>query len=376
MTRLAAGEVGVWRLAAQGVLPRAGSAAEVVRRLGAVQAQDLRAAATAVALRTAAGGDDLARALEAGEVVRSWPMRGTLHLIGGDDLRRVLRLCAQRTVTASARRRAELGIGDADLAVALRCAQELLTGTRGATRADLLAAFERAGQGTAAGRGYHLLFHLSATGVLCQGPLLGREQAFVLVEEWLPAAGAPGGPERAGDAGGAEDDEDDEDDEDVEEAAARWAARYLRGHGPASAADFAGWTKLPLGRARRAFAAVRGQFEAVEVDGVEHLVDPAVAGLVAAHRRALRGLHLLPGFDEFLLGYAHRGHVLAAEHAARVVPGGNGVFRGTLVSAGTVVGTWVREGDGIAADWFAEPSAAQTAALERRAAALPSGRLG
>ena len=361
MTRLAAREVGVWRLAAQGVLPRAGSAAEVVRRLGAVQAQDLRAAATAVALRTAAGADDLARALEAGEVVRSWPMRGTLHLIGGGDLRWVLRLCAQRTVTASARRRAELGIGDADLAVALQCAQELLTGTRGASRADLLAAFERAGQGTAAGRGYHLLFHLSATGALCQGPLLGREQAFVLVEEWLPAAGAPDGPERVGDA---------------EEAAARWAARYLRGHGPASAADFAGWAKLPLGLARRAFAAVRGEFEAVEVDGVEHLVDPAVAGLVAAHRRALRGLHLLPGFDEFLLGYAHRGHVLAAEHAARVVPGGNGVFRGTLVSAGTVVGTWVRAGDGITADWFGQPTAAQTAALQRRAAALPSGRLG
>nr|WP_240896576.1 winged helix DNA-binding domain-containing protein [Kineococcus vitellinus] len=361
---MAAGEVGVWRLAAQGVLPRAGGAAEVVRRLGAVQAQDLRAAATAVALRTADGGDDLARALATGEVVRSWPVRGTLHLIGRDDLRPVLRLCARRTVAASARRRAQLGIGEADLAVALRCAQELLTGSRGASRADLLAAFERAGQPTAAGRGYHLLFQLSATGALCQGPLLGREQAFVLLEEWLPAAGAPGGPEGAGDA--AED----------EEAAARWAERYLRGHGPASAADFAGWTKLPLGMARRAFAAVRGGFEAVQVDGVEHLVDPAVAGLVAAHRRALRELHLLPGFDEFLLGYAHRGHVLAREHADRVVPGGNGVFRGTLVAAGTVVGTWTRAGEGISADWFAEPSAAQLAALRRRAAALPSGRLG
>ncbi|WP_432546043.1 winged helix DNA-binding domain-containing protein [Kineococcus sp. SYSU DK004] len=351
MVELAAREVGLWRLAAQGVVPRGTGATQVVERLGAVQAQDLRAAATAVALRTGAGtAHDLTRALDAGEVVRSWPVRGTLHLIAARDLRPVLALCATRAVAASARRRAELGIGEDDVAAAGDVARDLLAGGRRATRAQLLAAFERAGQGTAAGRGYHLLSHLSMTGVLCQGPLSGTEPAFALLEEQHPAQPAPDDP------------------------AAWWAARYLRGHGPASAADFAWWAGLPLGTARRAFAAVRDGFEVVEVDGVEHLVDPAVPDLVAAHRRALRGLHLLPGFDEFLLGYRDRQHVLADEHAPRVAPGGNGVFRGVVVAAGAVVGTWTRDGDGIAAAAFGEFSAAQRTALQRRAAALPSGR--
>ncbi|WP_369053406.1 winged helix DNA-binding domain-containing protein [Kineococcus terrestris] len=353
MVELAAREVGSWRLAAQGVVPRAAGAAQVVERLGAVQAQDLRAAVTAVVLRTGAGGArDLARALDAGEVVRSWPVRGTLHLVAARDLPHVLALCTARPLAASARRRAELGIGEGDVAAAGDVARDLLTGGRRATRAQLLAAFERAGQGTAAGRGYHLLSHLSMTGVLCQGPLSGTEPAFVLLEELVPARPGP------------------------EDPAAWWAARYLRGHGPAGAADFAWWAGLPLGTARRAFAAVRGEFEVVEVGGVEHLADPAVPDLVAAHRRALRGVHLLPGFDEFLLGYTDRGHVLAAEHAARVAPGGNGVFRGLVVVAGAVAGTWTRDGDAIAATAFGEFTAAQRTALQRRAAALPSGRFG
>ncbi|MEI2732712.1 MAG: crosslink repair DNA glycosylase YcaQ family protein [Dermatophilaceae bacterium] len=33
---------------------------------------------------------------------------------------------------------------------------------------------------------------------------------------------------------------------------------------------------------------------------------------------------------------------LTPEQAARVVPGGNGMFRGTLVAGGLVVGTWRR----------------------------------
>ena len=56
----------------------------------------------------------------------------------------------------------------------------------------------------------------------------------------------------------------------------------------------------------------------------------------------LAGLHLLPGFDEYLLGYRDRSAVLAAEHAYKVVPGGNGVFFPMVVVDGQVVGTWRR----------------------------------
>jgi hypothetical protein len=349
MTKLAASEVGLWRLVAQRVVPAAHDAAEVVEHLAAVQAQDLRAAATAVALRGGEGTTaGLAAALNSGRVVRSWPMRGTLHLLLARDLPWVVALCGGRTLTATTRRRAELGIADADVPVARDVAAQLLVAGP-ASRAELMAAFEAAGQPTATGRGYHLLLHLSLLGDLCQGPLRGREQLFVATDPWIAERDAPADP------------------------LAQWARRYLRGHGPATPADFASWTKLTLGDARRGFAAVRDEFEAVEVDGVEHLVDPAVPAAVAEHRRPARGVHLLPGFDEFLLGYADRSHVLPPEHATRVAPGGNGVFRGTVVSRGNVVGTWTRNGADLTPEPFTEFTTPERTAIARRSRTLTSG---
>ena len=52
--------------------------------------------------------------------------------------------------------------------------------------------------------------------------------------------------------------------------------------------------------------------------------------------------HLLPGFDEFLLGYKDRSAALPPRFAGRVVPGANGVFLPTLVLDSQVVGTWRR----------------------------------
>jgi hypothetical protein len=73
-------EVALLRLVAQRIAgPRPKTPAEVVRRLGAVQGQDLPGALLSVALRTAGGARaDVEAALDAGEIVRSWPMRGTL----------------------------------------------------------------------------------------------------------------------------------------------------------------------------------------------------------------------------------------------------------------------------------------------------------
>ncbi|WP_380172542.1 winged helix DNA-binding domain-containing protein [Kineococcus sp. DHX-1] len=351
MIRLRRQDVGVWRLVAQRVVPALDDAAAVVTHLGAVQAQDLRAAATAVALRTRPGTTaGLAAALDAGTVVRSWPMRGTLHLVRAADLRWVLALCATRTITATRRRREQLAITDADLDVARATVRTNCPPT-GATRADLLAAFEAAGQGTSGGRGYHLLHHLALTADLCLGPLAGREQLFVPLDSWVPEGVLPPDP------------------------LAEWTRRHLRSHGPTTATDVAFWTGLPLGTVRRGFEAVRTEFETVDVEGVEHLVDPGLPDLVEAHRSAARGVHLLPGFDEFLLGYADRSAVLAPQHAERVAPGGNGVFRGMLVAAGQVVGTWTRAGDRPDVVPFTELSTTRRAAVDRRARTLPSGRL-
>jgi hypothetical protein len=113
----------------------------------------------------------------------------------------------------------------------------------------------------------------------------------------------------------------------------------------------------------------------VAVDGVEHLLDPEVPDRLAACRAEARGVVLLPGFDEFVLGYRDRTTILAPEFAERIVPGNNGMFRPTVVLDGQIVGTWQWTGRGakrtVTATPFTGFSSAVTADILDCAARLP-----
>jgi hypothetical protein len=76
----------------------------------------------------------------------------------------------------------------------------------------------------------------------------------------------------------------------------------------------------------------------LELDGVTYHIAPEAL----SEAPAAPCVHLLPGFDEYLLGYADRSAALAPEHSQAVVPGGNGMFLPTIVADGEVVGTWRR----------------------------------
>lgn len=350
-------DLALLRLVAQRVAgPPPATATEAVRLLTCVQGQDLPGALTSVALRTAertrAGVE---AALDAGEVVRSWPMRGTLHLLPAEDLPWMLDLLGPRVLAGAAQRRAGLGLTEADTERARELVTAALTGGRRCGRKELLAVLTDGGVDVTAQRGYHLLWYLAQTGTLCLGPTAGGEQAFVLLDEWVTA------PRRL----------------DRDAGLAELALRYFRGHGPATVADLARWAGLPVTDVRAGVAAVRDRLAAVEVDGREHLLAPETADLLAAHRAEAAGLFLLPGFDEFVLGYADRSCAVPPEFADRIVPGGNGVFRPTVVHRGQVVGTWAWTGRGAKRTVTATPFTTfpdeVAAAIPQAAAALPEG---
>lgn len=314
-------DVALMRLVAQRVAgPPLPTAAEAVGHLLAVQGQDLPGALLSVALRTADGTRAAVEAaLDAGDVVRSWPMRGTLHLVAAADLRWLQELCVPRVMTTFATRRERLGLTAADADRAGELAAAALAGGGRLGRVALTQVFADGGVAPDGQRGYHLLTYLAHTGLLCLGPTDGAgEQQFVLAEEWLPA------PREC----------------DREEALAELALRYLTAHGPATVADLVRWTGLRVSDVRAGTAAVRGRLATLEVGGTEYLLDPATPDLLAEHRSAAAALHLLPGFDELVLGYADRSCTVPAEHAERIVPGGNGMFRATVVIGGRAVGTW------------------------------------
>jgi hypothetical protein len=328
-------EVALLRLVAQRIAgPRADSAADAVRRLLAVQGQDYPGALTSVALRTAgAGRGDVEAALDAGEVVRSWPMRSTLHLVPAEDLGWLLALCGPRVLTGAEKRRARLGLDLADAERARELAAEALAGGGRLGRSALLGVLGDGGIDVSGQRGYHLLWYAAQTGTVCLGPTGGGEQLFVRSDEWIRR------PRRL----------------EGEEALRELALRFFRGHGPATVADLARWAGLKVSDVRTGLALAREELEFLEVDGVQHAMDPRTPDLLAACPDEACGVFLLPGFDEFVLGYADRSCSVPAEFAERIVPGGNGMFRSTVVSGGRVVGTWRWTGRGTRRTVTAEP---------------------
>lgn len=211
---------------------------EAVRRVVGVQAQDARAARLAVRARTSgATASTVDAAIARREVVCTWAMRGTLHLLAAEDVRWIVALLGPRFVARTAGRRRQLGLDDATCARGVDALRDVLSASSPLTRAELVTGLAERGlrldlksQAPA-----HLVGYAAMLGLVCRGPETpAGEPTYVLLDEWL------------GEQPPVSDDE----------ALARLAERYLAGFGPAAPEDFAAWSGLPVGRARQGFASL------------------------------------------------------------------------------------------------------------------------
>ncbi len=290
----------------------------MLRCLGAVQAQDYGQALWALGLRMQHGtAQAVEKAIAAGSIVRTWPMRGTIHFVPAEDAGWMVGLSAERMIARDARRLDQLEL---DHATIDRCAglfTEALGGGKQLPRSKLMELLEQAGIHTGQQRGYHILWHLAHRGLLCIGPMHGKEPSFILLDEWAPRSLK------------------------LERAAALelLARRYVAGHGPATVHDFAWWAGLTVGDAKAGIEAARAELEREQYNGTTYWIK---RDAMQHATTGASGVYLLPGFDEYLLGYRDRSAVLDADDATRVVPGNNGVFKPIIVVDGHVAGTWKR----------------------------------
>lgn len=289
----------------------------VVAHLGAIQAQDYASALWAIGLRTKNLNQvDVEQAIINRTIVRTWPMRGTLHFVAADDVRWMLKLLTPRIISASAARQRQLEIDSHVLAHSQTLIIKALENGKQLTRPQLFQVLEAGGVSTSKQRGIHILGRLSQEGVLCLGSHLGKQPTFVLLDEWLPPTKLL----------------------QREEALAELASRYFTGHGPATVRDFEKWAGLKTSDAKAGLEMVKRQLRQEIVAGESYWLSQSEVVL----SDNLKAVHLLPGFDEYILGYKDREAVLEEQYFQRVVPGGNGVFMPTTVSNGQVVGIWKR----------------------------------
>lgn len=245
-------------------------------------------------------------------MLRTWAMRGTLHLIATEDAGWLVPLFAARISAWSRRRLAQLGISGSQRDRALAAVRRAL-GEGPLTRGQAMDVAARAGFAVSAQTRTQLSILLVAEGAACIGPHAGRESTLVATRDWI------GEPERC----------------DRGAALAELARRYIAAFAPATERDFAAWSGLPLRDCRTGLERIAPELDEVRL-GRE-------AALVPKGRR-LRSprspvVCLLPAFDTYLMGYAGREHAVDAQGERRILPGG-GVLRPTICVDGRLVGLW------------------------------------
>jgi Winged helix DNA-binding domain len=187
-----------------------------------------------------------------------------------------------------------------------------------------------------AGQGLvHILVLSALRGLTVRGPVIGTDQAFVLVRDWL--RDAPKATDR-------------------DTALSELARRFLAGHGPADERDLARWAGITLGDARRGLRAASAHLE--ERPG--GLADLA-ARLVSGARRRPK---LLGAFDPLLHGWVDREPVLGDNPS---IVTSNGIFRPFALVGGRAVATWAMPGGRVRLEPFDRLAASVQTDLDREA---------
>ncbi|GAB3823471.1 winged helix DNA-binding domain-containing protein [Hymenobacter jeollabukensis] len=293
--------------------PTCAEPADMPAHFGAMQAQDYAQSLWAVGVRLPGNpAPAVEQALTSGRLVRTWLLRGTLHLAAAADVRWLLTLLAPRLIAGSAAVYRARELDAETISRSLRVLEQALSGQPPQPRRALAAALQQAGIRTDEQRLYSLLHRAVLAQLISPAGRQGAEPTYALADDWLPPCVPFTGPE----------------------AVAELVRRYFQSHGPATLADFAGWAGLPLGLARQGLEAVRPGLVSVEAEGQTYwLPEPPAAEAPGP------AAYLLPGFDEYLLAYKNRELLLDPARTRQVLTV-NGIFRPIIVVDGRVVGTW------------------------------------
>jgi DNA glycosylase AlkZ-like len=329
---------------------------DVVDRLCGVQAQVASSAELAIRVRreTSQRGE-VDRALRDGRLIKTWAMRGTLHLFTPESAGTFLSLMASGRSWERPSWQRYFGMTPKQMQ-ALRGAAHAALAEGPLTRDELVSAISarrglrHAGEALRSGWGT-LLKPLAWHGDLCFGPSQGSRVTFMRPEQassrWR---GIP----------------------DPDRAAPSAIAAYFRAYAPTTIDAFGNWLAGGWFGKRQ----LRTWFDALGESVVEIEVGEERAYVLADDLDEIRdtpptgAVRLLPGFDQFVLGPGTGdAHVIPTSRRTAVSRQA-GWISPIVVVAGVVRGTWELDGERVRVVWFAENGRAPLKALEEEVARL------
>lgn len=309
-----------------------GDLASMVGMLSGVNAQSTPA--MMLSLRARIKGLELADIKkEMGEkrnLVRTWTMRGTLHLIDTHDLGWIVSLLGPTIIKKGSGRRLELGLDNETIARGMDEIRAILDESGPQTRDELIKILIDRGieiDGTSQAP-YHLLAYAGLNGIICIGPdSPDGKQTYDLVTRWARAKKSSM----------------------FSEPLPELAYRYLKGYAPASPEDFSSWSGLSLSDARKGWDQVMEQelLNEINVEGntLWCLKSQCMPDKEPGFENEV--VNLLPAFDTYILGYSDREYVVPAKYRNEIYHGGQTVP--VVLVNGSAVGAWRyrRQGKGI-----------------------------
>jgi hypothetical protein len=276
---------------------------DAIEWLGAVQSQDYAGAKWALGLRTTTSTDaDIDQAFNSGAILRTHILRPTWHFVLPRDIRWMLELTAPRVRQAIAFQARWLQLDAAAFARSFRLLGRELAGAP-KTRDELsrILGYSSFSLG-------HMLMRAELDGLICSGPLKGKQHTFALLDERAPQQPRLG----------------------RDHALALLARRFFRSHGPATIKDFSWWSGLTMADAQAGAATAGDGIVSETIDGQTYWLSDS------AHRQPTAGCtYLLPNFDEYLVAYKDRRAAYDGADTALTL-------RNTVVIDGQVVGIWRR----------------------------------
>ncbi|MDP4174096.1 MAG: winged helix DNA-binding domain-containing protein [Bacteroidota bacterium] len=288
---------------------------EISNWLCAIQAQDYFGAKWSFGLRLpGTSDDDVEMAINNRIIVRSWPMRSTLHFVNSKDIRWIIKLLAARRIKARTPSDRALGLDEKIFSSCNAILEKELSGGKHLTREEITHILKSSGFNTDANRVYHILQYAALNLLVCFGKRRGKQFTFTLLDEWIPKSTIL----------------------DRDEALAELAKRYFFSRGPAEIKDFTWWSGLTASEAKTAIEMIRNQLDEIKVDGHTYWLSRQ------SNDDVVKRTYLLPGFDEYMMSYKDRTAVIDKEFS-KVLNSGNGMLSPTIVIDGKIAGTWKRK---------------------------------
>ena len=301
-------------LSQQLINPTYNSPTELVKWMGALQAQNYEMSKWAIGIRLKSCNlNSIDEALLQGKIIRMHIMRPTWHFVAAEDVRWMLQLSSKRIRSANESFGKQWNITEKTYSRCNRLIEKALEEYQNMTKQEIGTVLKNYGIPT----DIHLLSRYvtraETEGIICSGIDKNGKPTYALLNKRIPPTKAL----------------------HHDEALSKLATAYFRSHSPASLQDFVWWSGLTITEARKA------------ISNIEHdLIQDKKLYIhntytITQTIKSKNILHLLPPFDEYLISYKDRTSVIETQHHSKAF-NTFGTFYPVILYNGKIIGNWNR----------------------------------